>query len=210
MKFEPPELLRYFWEKRNEKGQGWRMDSEVCIWMTQTIAMQAFPSWQVDRREQVDSSGVFETLIVFAISSQAESLSVATHAKPGGSSKTQIGGGEADQDRSKQSWPTGSGNAVHTLGHRTVSATIQMTPSAVLELETVFITHMSEWKNKSSWEERAECESGIRRSKETSQLKVWESTFCPSAFRHRLNTTVNEFVPNIQGLNPGTILAVYT
>ncbi|KAJ7229498.1 hypothetical protein C8J57DRAFT_1251912 [Mycena rebaudengoi] len=26
---------------------------EVYIWMTQTIAMQAFPSWQVDRREQV-------------------------------------------------------------------------------------------------------------------------------------------------------------
>ncbi|KAJ7239640.1 hypothetical protein C8J57DRAFT_1245761 [Mycena rebaudengoi] len=76
MKFEPPELLRYFGEKRNEKGQRWRMDSEVYIWMTRTIAMQALPSWQVDRREQVDSSGVFETLIVFAISSQAESLSV--------------------------------------------------------------------------------------------------------------------------------------
>jgi transposase-like protein len=55
MKFEPPELLRYFGEKRNEKGQRWRMDSEVYIWMTQTIAMQAFPSWQVDRREQVVS-----------------------------------------------------------------------------------------------------------------------------------------------------------
>ncbi|KAJ7257643.1 hypothetical protein C8J57DRAFT_1234790 [Mycena rebaudengoi] len=78
MKFEPPELLRYLGEKRNEKGQRWRMDSEVYIWMTRTIAMQAFSSWQVDRREQVDSSGVFETLIVFAISSQAESLSVGT------------------------------------------------------------------------------------------------------------------------------------